>query len=129
MGTLFFIHGGAAVLTGVVALGWAGQIALWTALTLSFYRSLRRHGLRTSPGAVTDIEIDQDGDVSVRRRGTETWWPCRLQSRFIHPWLVLLSVRVAGRRWPVSVIVTADAVAPEAFRRLRVRLRLPTIPA
>ncbi|CAK0763349.1 toxin CptA [Gammaproteobacteria bacterium] len=45
---------------------------------------------------------------------------------FVHPFLVVLSFRVAEAHFPLhrcSVILASDSVNPTIFRRLRVRLR------
>jgi hypothetical protein len=40
--------------------------------------------------------------------------------------MAILLLRCEGRRWPLGLVIAADAVDPEPFRRLRARLRLQT---
>lgn len=49
----------------------------------------------------------------------------RLADSWVHPKFVLLSLRGEGRRH-ARVAIAADALPAEAFRRLRVWLRLRT---
>jgi len=99
-----------------------GALGLW-----SFYRSVRLHALRRAPDAPEEIEIDTERELSVRFAGSTAWRKCRLCASFMHPWIMLLSLRVDDRKWPVNVVVAADAVEPEAFRRWRVALRLQAV--
>ena len=40
-----------------------------------------------------------------------------------------MSLRLESRRWPVNLVIVADAVEPEPFRRWRVALKLQVAPA
>ncbi len=70
--------------------------------------------------------MDGEGVVSVRFAGREDWHACQITSRFVHPWLTLMSLRLESRRWPVNLVIAADAVEPEPFRRWRAALKLHT---
>jgi hypothetical protein len=64
-----------------------------------------------------------DGGVRVTLRSGE---PCegRLEpGSFVAPWLTLVRWRPAGARFDRTVLVAPAMAQPEAFRRLRVRLR------
>jgi hypothetical protein len=95
---------------------------------VSLYRSLRIHAWRQGPSAIETIEMDGEGVVLVRFAGKDNWYVCQINSRFVHPWLTLLSLEIESRRWPVSLTIAADAVEPEAFRRWRVALKLQRAP-
>lgn len=73
--------------------------------------------------------MDGEGVVSVRFAGSEVWRICRITSRFVHPWMTLLSLRLESRRWPVNLVIAADAVEPEPFRRWRAALKLQAVVA
>ena len=110
----------------VVPVSWLIRLALWALLGMSLYRSLRIHAWRQGPSAIESIEMDGEGVVSVRFTETDDWHACQITSRFVHPWLTLLSLKIEDRRWPVSLAIAADAVEPEPFRRWRVALRFRT---
>lgn len=89
-------------------------------------RSWRRWPPLLAPPVVDALEWNRDGNWSVRFLGSTQWHPCELRERWLQPWLVILRLRddSDARTW--SVLVVRDAVAPDAFRRLRARLRLQT---
>ncbi len=124
---LLFIHAGAMILVAIAPLMCLWRLSVWVLLGWSLYRALRQHVLHLSPEAVAEIEIDKDREISVRFAGSTSWHGCRLCASFVHPWLMLLSLRFDGGKWPVNVAVAADAVEPEAFRRWRVVLKLRTV--
>jgi toxin CptA len=102
-----------AWLTGLLALPLLGS--LW------FY--LRRDCLRTAPGSVVGFEIHPDCRCAVQTRHGD-WLEARLlPSSFVAPYLTVLNLRVAGRRFPAHVTILPDAIDGEDFRRLRVLLR------
>lgn len=127
-GILLAVHGGA------LAIALAMPLSLWIRLILvvtvfgSLYRGLTRHALRQSRGAVVGLRIDgADDRCALRRREAAAWEEGRLVDCWVHPWLTLAVVRGA-HRLPERVVIPADALPAEMFRRLRVRLRLPTAP-
>ncbi|OGI41778.1 MAG: hypothetical protein A2150_01370 [Candidatus Muproteobacteria bacterium RBG_16_64_11] len=94
-------------------------------IVASAVHALRRHAWRRARAAAIGLEIDTDGDYSVRRVAGD-WLACRYVESFVSPWLVIVRVIPAGRRRPVSVLVAVDAVAAEEFRELRARLHFQT---
>ena len=120
----FAVHLGAMFFAAVAPVGWALRLTLWAALGWSLYYSLTTHAWRSGPLAIHAIELDSEGTVSVRLAGGETWQPVRIASCFVHPWLTLMALRLENRRWPVNLVIVADAVDPEPFRRWRVALKL-----
>lgn len=128
-GALLLVHLGGMLLLLAVPVFWLIRLALWALLGMSLYWSLRVHAWRQGPSAIETIEMDGEEVVSVRFAGKEGWHTCRITSRFVHPWLTLLSLKIESRRWPVSLAIAADAVEPEPFRRWRVALKLHRAPA
>lgn len=110
-------------IVGVVPLSWWWRLALGGAVVLSLYLALRAHGLRLA-GAVTAVELDRDGSWALRFAGDASWHSCRLIDRWVQPRVVILRLRRDGWRRAHNVVIFADAVAAEPFRRLRARLRL-----
>jgi hypothetical protein len=128
-GALLLVHLGGIALLIAVPVAWPVRLVLWALLGVSLYRTLRVHAWRQGPSAIEAIEMDGEGVVSVRFAGKDDWHACRIVSRFVHPWLTLLSLKIEDRRWPVNLAIAADAVEPEPFRRWRVALKLQRVPA
>ena len=122
-GVLWFIHLGGMLLVGIAVPAWTLRAGLWVFLALSLYQSLRLHGRRTATRAITDLEMDREGTVSVKFAGAAEWCTCRLINRFVHPRMVALTLRTDARRRPVQLVLVSDAVEADAFRRLRARLK------
>ncbi len=99
------------------------RMVLTIGLMLSLYREVRRHALRQGPKAITALEIDTDGDYSLRV-GQGDWTPCQFVESFRSEWLVIVRLNIGDRRWPVSVLLARDAVDPTLLRELRARLNL-----
>ncbi|MHB8534655.1 MAG: protein YgfX [Sulfuricaulis sp.] len=118
------MHLGGILIIAVLPLSWPVRIGIWLLLGMSLYRSLRLHARRNSPKAVAALEMDSEGVVALRFAGSEVWQDARIKTWFVHPWLTLLTLRVGARKTPVSLVIAADAVEAEAFRRWRVRLNL-----
>ena len=116
---------------GALALLWAIDAPLWVliplaaAIGLSLYVALSRQALRSMHGAVIAMRWDSEEGLSLRRSGTPGWNAAAIRSRFVHPWLVILSIKISGHRIPASLILAADSLEPEVFRRLRAALLAP----
>ncbi len=122
---LVAVHGGALAIAMWVPLPLALRLGLVVLIVVSAYRELNRHALRRAQGAIVAFELSaEDGACAVRRRGSTDWQEARLVEQWVHPRLTLLTVRYARKRWPAGVVIAADAVEKEAFRRLRTQLRL-----
>lgn len=124
---LFGIHVGAMLLLALVPLSWPWRLGIWAGLAWSLYRSTRLHVRRIGPNAIRALERDGEGIVRARFVGRDDWEQARVTSCFIHPWLTLMVLRFDNRRWPIGVVIPADAVEAEAFRRWRVALRFPVV--
>ncbi|MHB1140880.1 MAG: protein YgfX [Sulfuricaulis sp.] len=127
-GIFLATHLGGILLVVVTPMAWPVRLVLWGVLGWSLYYSLVTHAWRTSRLAIAAIELDNEGVASVRFAGSESWQPVRITSRFVHPWLTLMTLRLEGRRWPVNLVIAADAVEPEPFRRWRVALKFQVVP-
>jgi len=116
------------VLVAVTPMAWPVRLGLWGVLGWSLYYSLVVHAWRSGRLAIAAIELDNEGVASVRFAGSESWQPVRITSRFAHPWLTLMTLRLENHRWPLNLAIAADAVDPEPFRRWRVALRFQVAP-
>lgn len=121
---LVLLHAGALVIALIVPLHGAIRAALVALLGASLYRALALHALRRAGDAITGFIVREDESCALRRGRSEQWRESRLLDRWVHPWITILIVREESKWLSSSVVIPADAVAAEAFRRLRVRLRL-----
>ena len=127
-GIFLAIHLGGMVLVAVTPMAWLMRLGLWGVLGWGLYYSLVTHAWRSGRYAITAIELDNEGVASVRFAGSEVWQPVRITSRFVHPWLTLMTLRLEGRRRSLNLVIAADAVEPEPFRRWRVALKFQVVP-
>lgn len=119
------LHAGAVAILFLVELPvWFQLLAVGITLT-SLYWVLTLYVLRRDRRAIDQLRVTANTDVQLRVLGNRTWRNASLLSRFIHPRLVLLRVRYAKRRMATTVVIAADAVDPDAFRRLRAVLLAP----
>jgi hypothetical protein len=101
------------------------QAALSAATLASLYQTEMLHALRHGKNAVAALRLTSDGELLLRTRSGRSWRAATIENRFVHRKLVLLRTRCGGRRFTGTVIVAADAVNRETFRRLRATLLAP----
>lgn len=93
---------------------------LLCAVAASLWVSL--NDLRGACGLVESLLLDSTGQWQVGIRGADPQSALLHREPFVSPWLTILCLRVAdGRRF--KFVFTPDSAPPDAFRRLRVRLR------
>lgn len=130
------MHVGAFTIAWIVPASALVRAGLVLFVLGSFAHALMRHarlgvswnGLPVwlRPKIVAALEWDRAGDWSVRYAGEVQWHACVLRDRWLHPRLVILRLRSETDARAVHVLLAADAVAREPFRRLRARLQLQT---
>jgi toxin CptA len=111
----------AALAAACVSLPAPAAALVAAGLALSAIEHVRR-ALQRSPLAVAGLELDAGGAAAVAGPGSD-WSPARLLDAAVPvSWLAVVSLRDSlGRRR--TAVVLPDALASEAFRRLRVWLR------
>lgn len=119
------LHGGGGAIVWTLPVDLIVRAGLLAAVAGGLYAALRDHAWRRSIGAIVELEMDTEDECAVRQRGSDHWQECRMSAAWVHPTLVVL--RLTGERGGrFNLVVARDAVPAEAFRRLRVRLRLRT---
>jgi toxin CptA len=122
-GALVSAHGLAGAAAWISLSGWVQYLA-WGAILASLAQAL----LRAAHPALS-LELNEDGRASWRNRDG-IWHEGRLgRSHFVSAALAVLELETAGLRRRKRVILMADSVSPEDFRRLRVWLRWRRSPA
>lgn len=102
---------------------WTWRLFAALVLGASAWRTIARHALRLGAPAVVRLTFQRERECSLERRDGRRVEGCVLDSSFVATWLVVLHLRVPGRRRPHCVVLLPDSSAPAALRRLRVRLR------
>jgi len=98
-------------------------LACSVALAMHLAWVMRRHAFRTDASALIELEVVDDGSVSVRTRAGVRR-VCRVAgSSFVSPVLTVLNLRSETGRATHHVLVAADSVDTNGFRQLRVWLR------
>ena len=103
----------------VAALPWSAPLRASVALGVAGL-ALREH---RSLFAVRMLRFGGDGRVGVIGGGGPSREGRLEEGSFVAPWLTLVRWRPDRARFDRTVLVAPGMVHPEAFRRLRVRLR------
>lgn len=101
------------------------RVFLISIIFVSLHQTVMLHALRRGNAAIAALRLMSDGGIFLREQRSRSWRSASIDSRFVHPKLVLLRARSPGRRFASTVIVTAAMVEPDVFRRLRARLLAP----
>ncbi len=120
LGSTHILAGGALWLASL-PLAWA--LACSLALSAHLAWAVRLHAWRSDAGALIDLELLDDFSVSVCSR-TGPWEHYRIAgSSFVSRPLVVLNLRSGVGRQKRRVLIAADSLDADSFRRLRVWLR------
>jgi toxin CptA len=98
---------------------WTIKSGLSAVIVLSMVFSLR-HAMRP---LIIALRVNISGELSIQQRDGDWQEVTLLGTSFVAPYLTILNLRVGGKRWPKHVVLTADALAQDEFRRLRVWLK------
>jgi hypothetical protein len=115
------VHGSALVVLPLTGLPVPVILAVALAVALSLRLAWRMHVSLRHPEAIRYLCWGEDNNWRLTRKDGTTLSTSLKPRVFIHPRLVVLRFRRSSWR-AVSVLLTADRLAPESFRRLRVRL-------
>ena len=120
---LLLAHAGAVVILLLLnEWPWSVRLFLLVAVLASLWTTLGKQGWRQTPARIQRLVWQTENDWRLEFSGGETLTAELLPSSFLHPWLVILNLRVEGRRLPVSVALPRDSLDATTFRQLRVRL-------
>jgi toxin CptA len=112
--------GALAIVLAVPLANWIKAITGFAALASMGY-AIWRHALLRGRTAVVAVKVSQQGMEIMLRNGA--WLPAKvLASSFVSPWLVVLHLKLAKRRFMLPLVLLPDAMGDEDFRRLRVWL-------
>jgi toxin CptA len=120
---LGFAHLGALLVLAMLPLALWLQTGGAVLLLLSAAHAIRRHALRHGRQAAVALHFTDREQVRVRMQDGSWHAGHVLGSSTVGASLTLLNIALDGRRLPVHVILAADSLAADDFRRLRVWLR------
>ncbi|MEA2092954.1 MAG: protein YgfX [Pseudomonadota bacterium] len=115
------VHGTTLLMLPFMALPARVALVLALALLLAYIHARRSHVLRTRPDSIRELVWDSGNHWRLGLQSGTITRASLLPYVFIHPWLVILHFkRQDGRR--SRLVLFADMLDPDDFRRLRVRL-------
>lgn len=82
----------------------------------------------SSPGAITEVQLEADGSAYLLRGEGEAYKASLRPDTLVTPWVILLRFDLQVRRRPAGLLVCPDALPPAEMRRLRTLLRFAVVP-
>ena len=122
-GAFGLIHLVAFIVVLLQPLGSLAKAALATGVVMSAALTMRRH-LLFMGASIVALTLKSDGTFLLRLADSEVEKGELLPGAFVHPQLTVLVFRLLQKKRRRVLLLTPDNVDPEAFRRLRVRLRV-----
>jgi len=115
----------------LVVLPWPWRLLSCLMLVLAAGHAILQHGLRCLKHSVVAMQLKPDNSVSILLKNGR-WQEVRIMpSTVVTPLLSVVHYRLQESAWyyPMRyVLILADAVDAEDYRRLRVRLRWNKLP-
>ncbi len=101
---------------------WA-RLLLILAVLASLVDVFRYFVLRLADKAITMIELDSDGNIKLGYRNGVHTHVSRLRSVFVSPVITLVTAKTEDSRFARKIVIPFDAIEPDVFRQLRVKLK------
>ena len=121
---LTLTHSGAIGALFIVSLpGWT-TVGLAVAVLGSYVWLVAHHALLWHPRSVRRLRWGSGGRWQVGSRDGQELSATLSPDSFVRPWLTILRLRPESGGLVRNVVLLPDMLDAEAFRRLRVRLRL-----
>jgi toxin CptA len=130
---LFWVLGSMSLL-GVVCLAvlpWPWRLLSWLMLLAAAGHAILQHGLRRLKHSVVTLQLKPDNSVSILLKDGRRQAVRIMPSTVVTPLLSVVHYRLqeSAWYWPMRhVLILADAVDAEDYRRLRVHLRWSKLP-
>ena len=117
-------HGGVIAVVAIVGMPLSLELIAMTVLAVNLVADLRRTALLLTPDSVVAIEIGSDDTLSIQNRRGNWISECEvLESTYVAAFLAIVNVREPELGAVRHVVILADSIDAEDFRRLRVWLR------
>ena len=115
------VTSGAAVISLLLPLAFGYRLLLLAAIVIWAYRAWHRYGRLDNGDSVQALQIDIRGRCYVRLAGDDRWQPAEILCHWLQPYLGVIVIKLTGQH-SQTVLLPADAVDRQAFRRLRAGL-------
>lgn len=119
---LAVMHGLAVLATAISGLPLWARAAIFLLVVLNFMHQWYSRWSSSNPSLVEGMALAQ-GQATLYCRDGRTVGGLVLGSSMVTPFLCVINILPTGQRVARSVIVLADAMDAETYRRLRVQLR------
>lgn len=112
-----------ALILVVVEIAWWVKALLAAALLLNLALQMRLSVLRRTDDAVIALEVSKDDTLVAETRRGERVECDVLGSTFVSAFMTILNLKAVESRQTRNVVIFADAVNSDDYRKLRVWLR------
>jgi toxin CptA len=120
---LIVSHAAAAATLAPLDLPLWAKLGLALLIAASLAHALYRHAFLASRESCTALEVREADQAAVHTRA-RGWQDARiLGTTYVSPVLTVVNLRLTGFVFAKHVVIVADNVDGETFRRLRVKLR------
>lgn len=110
------------VVVSLLPVHWGGQVLLMLACAAWGVQALRLHARLSLPQACRVLRLEAAPEVTLIQNDGQHLAGTMGGGSVILPWLVLLDIRLAGKRRR-SVVLCVDSLDAQSLRRLRVLLK------
>ena len=116
-------HTAAAATVFPLEMPFEWKAALLAAVLASLVRCVGRHARLRGRRAIVELEIKDRETATITLRSGERLDARILGTSCVTPMLTTINLKAQGHRIAKHVLLVADSVAPEDFRKVRVLLR------
>ena len=120
---LMVVHASAIASVFILPVSILVKLIIVVLVLLSLWRNLNQVLLKQR-AAIRQFIWGADDDWTLIAGDGQKKIAKILPSSYVQPWMTVLNFDVGHRFRPYSVVLLPDAIDPEMFRRLRVRLTL-----
>lgn len=124
MALLVVGHLGAIAVLFPLDLSLPVKLIIGAVLVVSLVVAWLKQPGQVGEGGVQVLTWQADGEWLLETRDGQQLKASLHESTYVHPWLVVLNFRQEGKRGLLSFTLAPDALDPETFRELRVRLKV-----
>jgi hypothetical protein len=100
------------------------KLSIAAVLVVSLVVAWSKQPGQVGEGGVEILTWQADGEWLLETRDGQHFKASLHESTYVHPWMVVLNFRQQGKRGLISFTLAPDALDPETFRELRVRLKV-----
>lgn len=115
------VHGGAGIVLFMIFPAWAA-LFLALAVVISFIRVINQHVLLLNPSSIKELVWNEADSWTLLTNDNHKYVSTLLSSSYCHPKLAVLNFLSEHKKH--SIVLMADALDKDIFRRLRVGITI-----